>query len=150
MAILPLPCCTVSILDAMAVLPYRAWTPRPLSTFPRCHNRAGPRSCSQPFTLGPLASAPMTPMRIAVLASGGGTNLQAILEHFARLGERRNGDVVVVASDRPQAGALARARTRGIVAQTIGGAGELARILDMHGIELVVLAGYLRHVPDDV
>lgn len=92
----------------------------------------------------------MTRTRIAVLASGGGTNLQAILEHFARLGERRKGDVVVVASDRPQAGALARARTRGVAAQTIGGAGELAGILDMHGIELVVLAGYLRRVPDDV
>ena len=40
--------------------------------------------------------------RIAVLASGGGSNLQAILEHFDRLGDRRGGDVVLVASDRTE------------------------------------------------
>ena len=52
----------------------------------------------------------MTRTRIAVLASGGGTNLQAILDHFAQLGDRRRGEVVLVASDRMAAGALERAR----------------------------------------
>lgn len=99
----------------------------------------------------------MTRTRVAVLASGGGTNLEAILEHFERLGDRRCGDVVVVASDRGDAGALARARARGLAAETIAtsrqpesGGASLAEILDRHEVELVVLAGYLRHVPVDV
>ena len=52
--------------------------------------------------------------RIAVLASGGGSNLQAIIEHFERLGEHRSGDIAFVASDRPNAGALERAARRNI------------------------------------
>ena len=47
--------------------------------------------------------------RIGVLASGGGSNLQAILDYLDALGESRHGDVVLVASNRPDAGALARA-----------------------------------------
>src|SRR5947209_4453179 len=56
--------------------------------------------------------------RIAVLASGGGSNLQAILDYFDRLGERRGGDIVLVASDRADAGALERAARRAIVHAT--------------------------------
>ena len=56
----------------------------------------------------------MTRTRIAVLASGGGSNLQAILDHLAALGEARHGDVVLVASNRPDAGALVRAERAGI------------------------------------
>jgi formyltetrahydrofolate-dependent phosphoribosylglycinamide formyltransferase len=92
----------------------------------------------------------MTRTRIAVLASGGGTNLQAIFDHFQRLGERRHGDVVVVASDRADAGALARARARGVAAERLTASAELAPLLDRHRVALVVLAGYLRHVADDV
>src|SRR2546423_5652757 len=92
----------------------------------------------------------MTRTRIAVLASGGGTNLQAILDHFERLGDRRSGDVIVVASDRPGAGALARARARGIAAEVVAASADVDRVLDAYDIELVVLAGYLRHVPDPV
>ncbi|HEY7234019.1 MAG TPA: phosphoribosylglycinamide formyltransferase [Gemmatimonadaceae bacterium] len=94
----------------------------------------------------------MTRTRVAVLASGGGTNLEAILEHFEQLGDRRCGDVVVVASDRPDAGALARARARSVAVETIAtsrqpGGAALAEILDRHDVALVALAGYLRHVP---
>lgn len=98
----------------------------------------------------------MTPTRIAVLASGGGTNLQAILDHFETLGARRRGEVVVVASDRAAAGALERARARRIAAEVVAAPGrpseraDLADVLERHGTELVVLAGYLRHVPDGV
>jgi len=97
----------------------------------------------------------MTRTRLAVLASGGGTNLQAILEHFDRLGERRAGDVVLVASDRADAGALTRARARGITVETVaGGPGkpgvDLADVLERNDIEILALAGYLRFVPLDV
>jgi phosphoribosylglycinamide formyltransferase 1 len=93
--------------------------------------------------------------RIAVLASGGGSNLQAILDHFDRLGERRGGDVVLVASDQPHAGAFARADLRNIetaqlqTARTPSGA-QLAPLLADHEIDLIVLAGYLRLIPGDV
>ena len=98
----------------------------------------------------------MTRTRIAVLASGGGTNLQAILDHFETLGARRRGDIVVVASDRAAAGALARARAAGISTELVAvdgrptGRAELDAVLDRHDVELVVLAGYLRHVPHAV
>ena len=94
----------------------------------------------------------MTRARIAVLASGAGTNLQAILEHFDRLGDRRAGDVVLVASDRPAAGALDRARTRGIAAETIAptetpNGRAIEAVLEEHRVDLIVLAGFLRLVP---
>lgn len=90
----------------------------------------------------------MTRARIAVLASGGGSNLQALLDYFHALGDRRAGDVVLVVSDRPQAGALERARRAGIKTAIISGEGaELDELLAVHAIDLVVLAGYLRFVP---
>ncbi len=93
--------------------------------------------------------------RIAVLASGGGSNLQALLEHLDRLGSLRGGDVVVVASNSATAGALARARARGIAtavlpSSTCPGTPSLDRVLDAHAVDLVVLAGYLKLVPADV
>jgi formyltetrahydrofolate-dependent phosphoribosylglycinamide formyltransferase len=93
--------------------------------------------------------------RIAVLASGGGSNLQAILEHFDRLGERRGGDVVLVASDRSDAGALERASRHGIMATVHATAKRpdrpaLAEVLEQHHVDLVVLAGYLKLIPRDV
>jgi formyltetrahydrofolate-dependent phosphoribosylglycinamide formyltransferase len=93
--------------------------------------------------------------RIGVLASGGGSNLQAILDHLSDLGESRHGDVVLVASNRPHAGALARAQRTGIAHVVLrsphapGGA-DLASVLDAHRVELVALAGYMRLVPLDV
>lgn len=90
--------------------------------------------------------------RIAVLASGGGTNLQAILDHFVALGNAACGEVVVVASNRPSAGALERARAAGIEALVFDARSEddLLRILTGHDIQLVALAGYLRLVPPSV
>lgn len=93
--------------------------------------------------------------RIAVLASGGGSNLQAILDHFGQLGERRGGDVVLVASDRPDAGALERAMRRDIPLAVIAtrsrpDGAALGALLEQHQVDLIVLAGYLRLVPADV
>src|SRR4051812_14530261 len=87
--------------------------------------------------------------RIAVLASGGGSNLQAILEHFDTLGDRRGGDVVLVASNRPDAGALERAARRDLPAivlqsEKIRDGLDLAVALREHRIDLIVLAGYLK------
>jgi phosphoribosylglycinamide formyltransferase 1 len=91
--------------------------------------------------------------RIAVLASGGGTNLQALLDHLEALGERRAGDIVLVASDRRDAGALARATARrvptAIIQTAAGKLGQpLGEILRDHRVDLIALAGYLRLVPE--
>jgi formyltetrahydrofolate-dependent phosphoribosylglycinamide formyltransferase len=93
--------------------------------------------------------------RIAVLASGGGSNLQAILDHFDQIGERRGGDVVLVASDRSDAGALERAMRRDIplsvlATKTRPDGASLSAILEEHRVDLIALAGYLRLVPEDV
>ena len=91
--------------------------------------------------------------RVAVLASGSGTNLQAILDHQSALGAAAVARVVLVASDQPNAGALERARNAGITALHLDRTARtsgLSTILDAHRIELVVLAGYLRLVPADV
>ncbi|HEX3865761.1 MAG TPA: phosphoribosylglycinamide formyltransferase [Gemmatimonadaceae bacterium] len=93
--------------------------------------------------------------RVAVLASGGGSNLQAILEYFDQRGERRGGDVVLVASDRPEAGALDRATRRKIPAAVHSSkkrpdGAPIDALLDESRIDLIVLAGYLRLVPPAV
>lgn len=90
------------------------------------------------------------PKRIGVLASGGGSNLQALLDHFTALGDTRAGGVVLVASDRPDAGALDRARARGIATAVLMRDADPAAVLAAHAVDLVVLAGYLRLVPEHV
>ena len=91
--------------------------------------------------------------RIAVLASGGGSNLQSIIDHFRTGPANKAGTVVLVGSNRADAGALDRARSAGITAHvmtdfTDGGALLLA--LRAANVDLLVLAGYLRLVPDQV
>jgi len=91
--------------------------------------------------------------RVAVLASGGGSNLQAILDYFHAQGESRAAQVVLVASDRPAAHALERARSARVEAVHIDATGRttgLKPLLESHDVDLVVLAGYLRFVPADV
>ena len=89
--------------------------------------------------------------RIAVLVSGGGTNLQAILDAAGR-GEIPHGEVTLVISDRPGAYALQRAEKAGIPALEIGkkacGGQEpfeekLTAALEENRIDLIVLAGFL-------
>jgi len=77
------------------------------------------------------------------------------MDHFAQLGEARAGDIVLVAADRPDAGALDRARRAGIDTALIASrrapqGEELASLLEKHRVDLVVLAGYLQLVPASV
>jgi len=89
-------------------------------------------------------------MKVGVLASGGGTNLQALLD---ACGPETPAKIALVASDRADAGALERARAAGVptahLADPASGT-ALRALLERHGIELVVLAGYLKLVPTDV
>ncbi len=89
-------------------------------------------------------------MKVAVLASGEGTNLQALLDHV----HGRDGiELVAVASDRPGARALERARAGGVSAASfpLGAGGDraerdrtIAQWLIDQRVELVVLAGYMQ------
>jgi formyltetrahydrofolate-dependent phosphoribosylglycinamide formyltransferase len=91
----------------------------------------------------------VTPVRVAVLASGGGTNLQALLD---ALRDSPLARVVRVITNRPDAGALERARAGGVAATVLrdpGDAVELLTALAPHA-DLVVLAGYLKLVPPAV
>ena len=89
--------------------------------------------------------------RIAVFASGRGSNLQALHAYLERAG---GAEVVLVASDRQAAGALTWARDQGITTATLGLGGDEAhamlQLLAASRIDCVVLAGYLRLVPSDV
>jgi len=93
----------------------------------------------------------MNKIRIAVLVSGGGTNLQAMLDAERRR-ELESGQIVLTVSDRPGAYALERARQAGVPALEIGrkacGSREafeerLRAALAEAGAELIVLAGFL-------
>jgi len=93
------------------------------------------------------------PSRLAVLASGRGSNLQAIIEHFDNLSRERIAKVVLVASNRADSPALIRAATASIdIASFDAGddGSELLELLRKFHIDLVVLAGYLKRIPTAV
>ncbi len=84
--------------------------------------------------------------RFAVLASGSGTNLQALLDAYPK-------ELAVVAGDKKGAFALERARRAGVPVEHVDPAGfvsredydrELADRVEAHGVSLVVGAGYMR------
>lgn len=90
-------------------------------------------------------------MKIAVLVSGGGTNLQAILESERR-GENPNGKVTLVVASKPGVYALERAASFGVPTAVVSRKdyasseefdAALLSVLQENGIELVVLAGFL-------
>ncbi len=89
-------------------------------------------------------------MRVAVLASGEGTNLQALID---RADGRDGVELVAAASDRPDARALERARAAGVSTASfpldVGGDRAerdraIGRWLVDQRVELVVLAGYMQ------
>jgi formyltetrahydrofolate-dependent phosphoribosylglycinamide formyltransferase len=89
-------------------------------------------------------------MRVAVLASGGGTNLQALLDTCQGSAPAR---VVVAISNKATAGALERARKAGVAAEVLDDPSDGEKIIGLlrsYDTELVVLAGYLKLVPEVV
>jgi phosphoribosylglycinamide formyltransferase/phosphoribosylglycinamide formyltransferase-1 len=93
------------------------------------------------------------PSRLAVLASGRGSNLQAIIDHFDNLSRERIAKVVLVASNRADSPALIRAATASIDIASFDAAddgSQLLALLRKFRIDLVVLAGYLKRIPATV
>lgn len=88
-------------------------------------------------------------VKIAVFVSGGGTNLQALID-AQRDGRLYSGEIVLVVSSNPGAYAIDRAAAAGISAVTVCKKdvgerfeAELIRVLEKHGIEMIVLAGFM-------
>lgn len=94
----------------------------------------------------------MTKARIAVLVSGGGTNLQALIDAQSA-GVIQSGQICLVISNNPGAFALERAAKAGIPAETVskkqlGGCqnafeNRIKELLTQYGIDLIVLAGFM-------
>jgi len=89
-------------------------------------------------------------VKIAVLVSGGGTNLQAILD-AQKSGIIKSGEVVLVVSNKPDVYALKRAENAGVEAVVINkkelGAEKfeesVIELFEKKGIEFIVLAGFM-------
>ena len=97
------------------------------------------------------------PVRIAVLVSGGGTNLQALID-AEKSGIIRHGSIRLVISNNRNAYALERAARAGIKAEAftakeLGGAkafeDKLIETLEANGIEMIVLAGFMSILSKD-
>lgn len=95
-------------------------------------------------------------LRVGVLVSGGGTNLQAILDAMDQ-GRITNAEVAAVISNNPGAYALERARNHGIPAECISPKDfpdrasfneAMVEKVDSYDLDLVVLAGFLVKIPE--
>ncbi len=89
--------------------------------------------------------------RIAVLASGSGTNAQRLIEHFAL---HASAQVVLVGCDQPEAGVLQRAWDHNVPSYLFNGRelreGTVLSELKGQRIDLVVLAGFMRLIPAEM
>jgi phosphoribosylglycinamide formyltransferase-1 len=90
-------------------------------------------------------------MRVGVLVSGNGTNLQALID-AAAAGKLAPATIAVVISNKDQVPALERAQRAGIPTEVVRHSGVAREIfedqlfanLSLHGVEAVVLAGFMR------
>ena len=100
----------------------------------------------------PTETTSHRPRRIAVLASGGGSNLQALIDYFAGAGASA-GTICWVGSDKAQAGAFDRAQAAGIPTAHVTAPHDgdvLLALLREARADLLVLAGYLKLIPEVV
>lgn len=90
-------------------------------------------------------------IKIAVFVSGGGTNLQALIDAQSS-GALYSGEIVLVLSSNPEAYALERAKKAGIPTvvcsrKALGGQeafeAAISEAMEKHGVELIVLAGFM-------
>lgn len=97
-------------------------------------------------------------LKLAVLVSGGGTNLQAIIDKIEN-GTIENAKIEVVISNKKDAYALERAKNHGIESEYLSPKDfaeraqfdeALLQLLQSYQVDLVVLAGYLVIVPKNV
>ena len=115
--------------------------------FPDCNEIQAHRAAAR------AAGEPLEPLKIGVLISGSGTNLQALIDRIAD--GSLNAKIELVVASRPSAKGLQRAEAAGIQTLTLSkeiyadpiAADEvIAHELLEHGVEYVVMAGYMRMV----
>lgn len=99
-----------------------------------------------------MASTVSAPVKIAIYGSGKGTNAQAIIDHFRKQAEI---EVALIVSNKPDAYILRRATQSGVDSVLLATPEERSgekqlQLLKNRGIDLVVLAGYIRKLPDAV
>lgn len=95
----------------------------------------------------------MVKAKIAVLVSGGGTNLQALID-AQKSGIIKSGEIALVVSNNENAYALTRASDNNIATSYIPSKSpdfeaQLKRILSLHNIDLIVLAGFMKILSAD-
>ena len=99
----------------------------------------------------------MVKTKIAVLVSGGGTNLQALLD-AQKAGDLSAGEIALVIASNPKAYALTRAAQAGVPAvvcsrKELGSQAAfeaaISQALAQHGIELIILAGFMSILSED-
>jgi len=97
-----------------------------------------------------------SPLRVAILISGRGSNMQALIDDCARPGSPARIDLVI--SNKPDAAGLARAGAAGIptavvphraVAERAAFEAEISAKLQAAGIQLICLAGFMRILGDE-
>ncbi len=98
-----------------------------------------------------MKNAVKEPVRIAVFVSGGGTNLQALID-AQKAGKIKSGRIALVMSNKKNAFALERARQNGIAAVHLRRsdfAEKLEPLMREHDIDMIVLAGFLCILPEE-
>ena len=98
-----------------------------------------------------MKKAVKEPVRIAVFVSGGGTNLQALID-AQKAGKIKSGRIELVMSNKKNAFALERARQNGIAAVHLRRsdfAEKLEPLMREHDIDMIVLAGFLCILPEE-
>ncbi|HSI77431.1 MAG TPA: phosphoribosylglycinamide formyltransferase [Lunatimonas sp.] len=89
--------------------------------------------------------------KIAILASGNGTNAEAIIQHFKTATKAK---ITLVGSNNPKAYVLERAANHGIVHFTFDKKefenGSVRAFLLLKGIDMIILAGFLLRVPENI
>ncbi|HEX2900588.1 MAG TPA: formyltransferase family protein, partial [Bacteroidia bacterium] len=91
-------------------------------------------------------------LHIALFASGNGSNAARIAEHFRG---NESCEVAVIYTNNPKAGVIARAASLGVDCELLSKATyengrALLGVLEKRGIDFIVLAGWLKHIPDAV
>ena len=93
----------------------------------------------------------MVKTKIAVLVSGGGTNLQALLDAQAA-GKIPHGEITLVVSNKDGAYALTRAANAGVASAVVVGKDfeqKLQALLESNGIQMIILAGFMKILSGD-
>ena len=91
-------------------------------------------------------------IKIAVLASGNGTNAEAIIKYF-NYDKAKQGKVVLVITNRKNAGVIQRAQNHNVPVELVPSnkiESDLLRVLREYTIDFVALAGFLKKIPNNV